>query len=60
MMISRQREQWFDLDTASPDFTLAPGEPRRFEVDSSSTKQAISLMTTTTLRADGLPLSLLH
>jgi hypothetical protein len=33
MMISRQREQWFDLDTASPDFTLAPGEPRRFEVE---------------------------
>jgi hypothetical protein len=33
MMISRQREQWFDLDTASPDFALAPGEPRRFEVE---------------------------
>ena len=33
MMISRQREQWFDLDTASPDFTLAPGGPRRFEVE---------------------------
>jgi hypothetical protein len=33
MMISRQREQWFDLDTASPDFTVAPGEPRRFKVE---------------------------
>ena len=33
MMISRQREQWFDPDTANPDFTLAPGEPRRFEVE---------------------------
>lgn len=64
MMISRQREQWFDLDTASP--RLALTSPWRLvshvalRSNSSSTKQAISLMTTTTLRADGLPLFLLH
>jgi hypothetical protein len=33
IMVSRQPERWFDLDTASPAFTLRPGEPRRFEVE---------------------------
>jgi hypothetical protein len=33
LMVSRQREQWFDPDTSGVDFTLRPGEPRRFEVE---------------------------
>ena len=32
LMVSRQSERWFDLDTADPAFTLRPGEPRRFEL----------------------------
>jgi hypothetical protein len=33
LMVSRQSERWFDLDTADPAFTLRPGEPRRFELE---------------------------
>jgi hypothetical protein len=33
VMVSRQSERWFDLDTADPAFTLRPGEPRRFELE---------------------------
>jgi hypothetical protein len=33
LMVSRQREQWFDPDTSGVDFTVRPSEPRRFEVE---------------------------
>jgi hypothetical protein len=33
LMVSSQREKWFDPDTAGTAFTLRPGEPRRFEVE---------------------------